>query len=178
MSIARRGPFRQAGMRWRSLHMVALFALILSGSAACVTPGGSNGPPPTASPPPRPGFLGAVEEICTETQGTRIQLAARTRTVVDSQVLVDQGTVLALKSGILSSALRRIRAVTQLPMDSDAVAHWLVTLDEGLAAYVRAVAASANRDLDSFVRARADGDKLLATAATEADQVGAVWCRF
>jgi hypothetical protein len=158
--------------------MLAWIVLLTTLGASCVGPEGSRGPAPTPSPTPHPGFLGAVEQICNETQAIRLQLAHRRREIVDAQTLVDQGTVLALKSGILSSAMRRIRALTQPGHDAEAVAHWLVTLDKGLAAYVRAVAASADRNLDAFVLARTEGDTLLATAAAEAVHAGAVWCRF
>lgn len=162
------------------MHVRTLAAIVLLTAigAACVGPGASLGPAPTPSPTPHPGFLGAVEQICNETQGVRLQLAHRRQDVVDARNLVEQGTVLALRSGILSSSLRQIRALTQPGHDSEAVAHWLVTLDKGLAAYVRAVAASANRELDTFVSARSDGDKLLASAFAEGVHAGAVWCRF
>lgn len=105
-----------------------------------------------ATPTPAPDFLGQARAICAENADAIRGLADRLVGEVTDANLVEQGTVVAGLAGVITTELVQLRSIPFAPAPSDrgAVSAWLDELDATADAQVRAVSASADRDLGAF----------------------------
>lgn len=151
--IARRGTRPSAvTIVTSALVVVALLAgcgLLPEETGSQDHPTGSQDPP---TPTPMLTFRDEARGICQGNANALRGLADRLAGEVTAANLVEQGTIVAGLAGVISAELQQLRAISLEPEPSDreAAAAWLEELGATVDAQVRAVAASARRELSAF----------------------------
>jgi hypothetical protein len=124
--------------------------VVLTLLAGCLPTGMASGDLPTSSPTPT--FREEARAICSaHAKAIRGLVAQLTPDVTDAN-LVDNGTAVAGLAGVVSTELLQLRSIPPEPLASDreAVSAWFDELGATADAQVRAVSASAARDVDGF----------------------------
>ena len=144
---ARRGE-RSSAVRVATF--AALVTVTLFTGCGLLPAGTSSDEPPT--PTPTPSFHDQAHQICSaHAKAIRGLVAQLTPDVTDAN-LVENGTAVAGLAGVVSTELLQLRSILLEPLASDreAVSAWFDELGATADAQVRAVSASAARDVDGF----------------------------
>jgi hypothetical protein len=147
------------------------------GTFTSAVPGASRDE--TAEPTIPPDFVGQARSICLGNADAIQGLANQLEAQITSTNLVEQGTVVAILTGVLTSELEQLRSIPVAPSTSDQARaeNWLSELDATVDAQVRAVSASAERNLDAFREALARAAQHWEAAGLQASQLGLRVCR-
>jgi hypothetical protein len=154
----------------------ALVILTLLAGCDLLPTGMVSGDPPTPSPTPT--FREEARAICsTHAKAIRGLVAQLTPDVTDAN-LVDNGTAVAGLAGVVSTELLQLRSIPPEPLASDreAVSAWFDELGATADAQVRAVSASAARDVDGFRAAFEASVVHWDAAGTQAASIGLRGC--
>ena len=168
------------GERFSAVRVATLTALVIvTLLAGCgLLPGGTgSGESPT--PTPSPSFHEQARRICAAHAEAIRGLADRLAAEVTDANLVEQGTLVAGIAGVISTELVQLRSILlePAPSDREAVSAWFEELDATADAQVRAVSASAARDLSAFRTAVEASVSHWDAAGTLAWAIGLSRCR-
>ncbi len=155
---------------------VALVMLTLLPGCGILPTGMGSGEPPTPSPTPT--FREEARAIClANAKAIRGLVAQLTAHVTDGN-LVANGTAVAGLAGVVSTELVQLRGIVlePLPADREAVTAWFDELGATADAQVRAVAASAARDVNAFHAAFEASVAHWDAAGTHASSIGLHSC--
>jgi hypothetical protein len=134
------------------MRVAALVIVLLVG---CGPPPDGQGSSRPAIPTPVPDFRDQARGICEDNADAIRGLAGRLAGEVTDANLVEQGTLVAGLAGVISTELAQLRSIPLAPAQSDqrAASAWFDELNATADAQVRAVSASANRELSEFRKA-------------------------
>lgn len=153
-------------VRWSAF---AAFAAIVGG---CAIPPGDGS---DASPTPDPTPPNTVAALCETASASLERLGDRLAPTVTNDNLVDQGTALAMTTGVLAASLAGLRDAPETSASALAM-RWFAELDAAVNVGIRAVRASAAGDVRAFRVARDELEAQRARAATFAEELGYEGC--
>lgn len=156
-----------------AIVLTSLICLLAVGCSPGTSASGEAGA--TATPVPTP--PNRVVAICDAAAPTLDRLDDQLVTVVTQVNLVDQGTLIAMVTGILAADVERLRSS---PSDGDSAttAPWFAEIDAARDAGVRAVRASASRDLAGFTEAAQQMTNHLDRSRELSSQLGYSSCPY
>lgn len=174
--MARRGTHPSAV----TIVTSALLVVVLLAGCGLLPEEMGSQDPPTGSHDPTLTFRDEARGICQGNANALRGLADRLAGEVTAANLVEQGTIVARLAGVISAELQQLRAIALEPEPSDreAAAAWFEELRATVDAQVRAVSASANRELNAFRMAVATSLSHWEAAGKQAMAIRLSTCRL